>query len=121
VPSQRAFHKQGRVASQSWLPQRKIRSGDLRSATLGASALGSRALTHLPDLALRDASFFFLYRIKAAAGIGGACGLGANPTPDLWGRLALHLAHANTAGLHASAAMGLSGRLLFDSSNRGLC
>jgi hypothetical protein len=28
--------------------------------------------------------------------------------------------HANTAGLHASAAMNLSGRLLFDSSNRGL-
>jgi hypothetical protein len=29
--------------------------------------------------------------------------------------------HANTAGLHASAAMGLSGRLEFDSSNHGLC
>jgi hypothetical protein len=28
--------------------------------------------------------------------------------------------HANTAGLHASAAMGLSGRLEFDSSNYGL-
>jgi hypothetical protein len=29
--------------------------------------------------------------------------------------------HVNTAGLHASAAMGLSGRLEFDSSNHGLC
>jgi hypothetical protein len=29
--------------------------------------------------------------------------------------------HANTAGLLASAAMGLSGRLEFDSSNHGLC
>jgi hypothetical protein len=29
-------------------------------------------------------------------------------------RLALYHVHANTAGLHASAAMGLSGRLLFD-------
>jgi hypothetical protein len=27
----------------------------------------------------------------------------------------------NTAGLHASAAMGLSGRLEYDSSNHGLC
>jgi hypothetical protein len=29
--------------------------------------------------------------------------------------------HVITAGLHASAAMGLSGRLEFDSSNHGLC
>jgi hypothetical protein len=37
-------------------------------------------------------------------------------------RLALYHAHANTtAGLHASAAMGLSCRLEFDSSNHGLC
>jgi hypothetical protein len=36
-------------------------------------------------------------------------------------RLALHHAHAHTAGLHAPAAMWLSGRLLFDSSNHGLC
>jgi hypothetical protein len=36
------------------------------------------------------------------------------------GRLALHHVHANTAGLHASAAMGLSGRLEFDSSYHGL-
>jgi hypothetical protein len=34
-------------------------------------------------------------------------------------RPALCHAHTNTAGLHASAAMGLSGRLLFDSSNYG--
>jgi hypothetical protein len=27
----------------------------------------------------------------------------------------------NTAGLHATAAVGLDGRLEFDSSNRGLC
>jgi hypothetical protein len=52
------------------------------------------------------------------------CGLGASPTPDLqesatW--LALYHVRANTAGLHASAAMGLDGRLEFDSSNRGLC
>jgi hypothetical protein len=29
--------------------------------------------------------------------------------------------HVNTAGLHAPAAMGLSGRLEFDSSNHVLC
>jgi hypothetical protein len=29
--------------------------------------------------------------------------------------------HAKTAGLHATAAMGLSGRLEFDSSTHGLC
>jgi hypothetical protein len=34
-------------------------------------------------------------------------------------RLAMYHVHVNTAGLHASAAMGLNGRLLFDSSNRG--
>jgi hypothetical protein len=61
--------------------------------------------------------------IRAAAGIGSACGLGASPTPDLResARPALYHIHANTAGLHASAAMGLSGRLEFDSSNHGLC
>jgi hypothetical protein len=32
----------------------------------------------------------------------------------------LHHTDVNTAGLHASATMGLSGRLLFDSSNHGL-
>jgi hypothetical protein len=36
-------------------------------------------------------------------------------------RLAMYHVHVNTAGLHASAAMGLSGRLEFDSSNHGLC
>jgi hypothetical protein len=36
-------------------------------------------------------------------------------------RPALYHVHANTAGLHASASMGLSGRLLFDSRNHGLC
>jgi hypothetical protein len=36
-------------------------------------------------------------------------------------RLAMHHVCANTAGLHASAAMGFSGRLEFDSSNHGLC
>jgi hypothetical protein len=36
-------------------------------------------------------------------------------------RLAKYHVHVNTAGLHASAAMGLSGRLEFDSSNHGLC
>jgi hypothetical protein len=34
---------------------------------------------------------------------------------------ALYHVHANTAGLHAPAAMGPSGRLGFDSSNYGLC
>jgi hypothetical protein len=61
------------------------------------------------------------YRIRAAAGIGSACGLGASPTPGPRGRLVLYHVHANTAGLHASAAIGLSGRLEFDSSNHGLC
>jgi hypothetical protein len=37
------------------------------------------------------------------------------------GQLAMYHECANTAGLHASAAMGLSGRLEFDSSNHGLC
>jgi hypothetical protein len=36
-------------------------------------------------------------------------------------RPALYHVHVNTAGLRASAAMGLIGRLLFDSSNHGLC
>jgi hypothetical protein len=36
-------------------------------------------------------------------------------------RLAMHHVRVNTAGLHAPAAMGLSGRLEFDSSNHGLC
>jgi hypothetical protein len=36
-------------------------------------------------------------------------------------RLAMYHVCVNTAGLHASAAMGLSGRLEFDSSNHGLC
>jgi hypothetical protein len=43
-----------------------------------------------------------------------------NKTTRPGSRLALYHAHANTAGLHASAAMGLSGRLEFDSSNHGL-
>jgi hypothetical protein len=49
---------------------------------------------------------------------------GAGLTPDLresGSRLAMHHVCANTAGLHASAAMGPSGRLEFDSSNHGLC
>jgi hypothetical protein len=32
----------------------------------------------------------------------------------------MYHARANAAGLRASAAMGLDGRLLFDSSNHGL-
>jgi hypothetical protein len=61
------------------------------------------------------------HRSRAVAGIESTCGLGAIPTLDLRGFLLYH-AHANTAGLHASAAMGLSGRLEFDSSNHGgLC
>jgi hypothetical protein len=64
----------------------------------------------------------YIYRIKAVAGIGSACGPGARPTPGLrGGRPAMYHVHVNTAGLHASAAMGLSGRLEFDSSNHGLC
>ena len=35
--------------------------------------------------------------------------------------LAMYHVCANTAGLHAPAAMGLSGRLEFESSNHGLC
>jgi hypothetical protein len=119
VPSQRAFHKQGRVASQSWLPQRKIRSGDLRSATLGASALGSRALAHLPDLALRDASFFFLQNQSGswhrgapaasaqirprASGVGSHCTLRTQIPPGCtprlqWGSVAACCSTAVTAG-----------------------
>jgi hypothetical protein len=37
------------------------------------------------------------------------------------GRLAVYHIFVNTAGLHASAAMGLGGRLEFDSSKHGLC
>jgi hypothetical protein len=49
-----------------------------------------------------------------------------DPGPRTSGsRLALYHVHVNTAGLHASTAMGLSGRLEFDSSNcrsnHGLC
>jgi hypothetical protein len=61
----------------------------------------------------------YIYRIRAAAGTGSACGLGASPTPDLRELVRAvprTRTHANTAGLHASAAMGLSGRLLFGRS-----
>jgi hypothetical protein len=53
----------------------------------------------------------------------GACGLGASPAPGLRESeaRAAPAVHVNTAGLHALAAMGLSGRLLFDISNHGLC
>jgi hypothetical protein len=40
-----------------------------------------------------------IYRIRAAAGAGSACGLGASPAPHLRGS-----SHVNTAGLHTSAA-----------------
>jgi hypothetical protein len=61
---------------------------------------------------------------RAVAGIGSACGPGASPAPDLRESVrggAVHHVCVNTAGLHASTAMGLSGRLEFDSSNHGLC
>jgi hypothetical protein len=88
---------------------------------------------------------WFIYRIRAVAGIGSACGLGASSmciyiepgrqlayeAPAAWAQARPRTSggpssrctdiHANTAGLHASAVMGLSGRLEFDSSNHGLC
>jgi hypothetical protein len=63
-----------------------------------------------------------MYRTRAAAGIGITCGPRASPTPGLReSACAVHHVRVNTAGLHASAAVGLDGRLEFDSSNRGLC
>jgi hypothetical protein len=63
-----------------------------------------------------------LYRTKAVAGIGSACGPGASTAPPP--RESARDARTYTQippGCNASAAMRLSGRLEFDSSNHGLC
>jgi hypothetical protein len=62
--------------------------------------------------------YIYIYRTRAAARMGGACG--ASPTP--WEPVAAHHVCANTAGLRAvrlgcSYAVGLDGRLEFDSIN----
>jgi hypothetical protein len=60
-------------------------------------------------------AIILLYRTRAAAGIGGACGPGTSPVqarPRTSGsRLAMYHVHVNTAGLFAPTgpAMGLSG------------
>jgi hypothetical protein len=56
------------------------------------------------------------------AGIGSACGLGTSPTPGLResARAAARTCKYRRAA-RLGCAMGLSGRLLFDISNRGLC
>jgi hypothetical protein len=65
----------------------------------------------LPQIRLCAQPVVYICGTRAAAGAGSACGRFQARPRTSGGRPALCHVHVNTAGLHASAAMGLNGRL----------